>query len=281
MQKQTEKELMQKIQRDCLVDHSVKMDYPPVALSLGKKRIKTNDGDLDLPIPIGTYGNFSFVQAPPKTKKTFFISLLSSVYLSGSNNFGGDIKGHRTDQCLLHIDTEQGKWHAQRVFKRAIDMSAMDGSQCYYTFALREIGYKKRIEFIEYLLKSDNQNIGVLIIDGIADLVSDVNNLEESNGCIQKLMEWSSIYNLHIITVIHSNFGSDKPTGHLGSFLEKKAETQIQLEANTVNKEWVTVKCKRSRGYAFETFSFKVNDLGLPEVVGDLYDPLKENGKRY
>ena len=272
---------MQKIQRDCLVDNSVKMDYPPVALSLGKKRIKTNDGDLDLPIPIGTYGNFSFVQAPPKTKKTFFISLLSSVYLSGSNNFGGDIKGHRTDQCLLHIDTEQGKWHAQRVFKRAIDMSAMDGSQCYYTFALREVGYKKRIEFIEYLLKSDNQNIGVLIIDGIADLVSDVNNLEESNGCIQKLMEWSSIYNLHIITVIHSNFGSDKPTGHLGSFLEKKAETQIQLEANTVNKEWVTVKCKRSRGYAFETFSFKVNDLGLPEVVGDLYDPLKENGKRY
>ena len=281
MQKQTEKELMKKIQRDCLVDNSVKMDYPPVALSLGKKRIKTNDGDLDLPIPIGTYGNFSFVQAPPKTKKTFFISLLSSVYLSGSNNFGGDIKGHRTDQCLLHIDTEQGKWHAQRVFKRAIDMSEMDGSQCYYTFALREIGYKKRIEFIEYLLKSDNQNIGVLIIDGIADLVSDVNNLEESNGCIQKLMEWSSIYNLHIITVIHSNFGSDKPTGHLGSFLEKKAETQIQLEANTVNKEWVTVKCKRSRGYAFETFSFKVNDLGLPEVVGDLYDPLKENGKRY
>ena len=281
MQKQTEKELMQKIQRDCLVDNSVKMDYPPVALSLGKKRIKTNDGDLDLPIPIGTYGNFSFVQAPPKTKKTFFISLLSSVYLSGSNNFGGDIKGHRTNQCLLHIDTEQGKWHAQRVFKRAIDMSAMDGSQCYYTFALREIGYKKRIEFIEYLLKSDNQNIGVLIIDGIADLVSDVNNLEESNRCIQKLMEWSSIYNLHIITVIHSNFGSDKPTGHLGSFLEKKAETQIQLEANTVNKEWVTVKCKRSRGYAFETFSFKVNDLGLPEVVGDLYDPLKENGKRY
>jgi len=281
MHKQTEKELMQKIQRDCLVDNSVKMDYPPVALSLGKKRIKTNDGDLDLPIPIGTYGNFSFVQAPPKTKKTFFISLLSSVYLSGSNNFGGNIKGHRTNQCLLHIDTEQGKWHAQRVFKRAIDMSEMDGSQCYYTFALREIGYKKRIEFIEYLLKSDNQNIGLLIIDGIADLVSDVNNLEESNGCIQKLMEWSSIYNLHIITVIHSNFGSDKPTGHLGSFLEKKAETQIQLEANTVNKEWVTVKCKRSRGYAFETFSFKVNELGLPEVVGDLYDPLKENGTRY
>jgi len=282
MQNKTEQELiMQRIERECLVDNSVKMDYPPVALSLGKKYIKTKNGGQMLPIPIGTYGNFSFVQAPPKTKKTFFISLLSSVYLSGSNNFGGNIKGHRTNQCLIHIDSEQGKWHAQRVFKRAIDMSDLDGSQWYYTFALRQIGYKQRIDFIEYLLKTKVQNTGLLIIDGIADLVSDVNNLEESNRCIQKLMEWSSIYNCHIITVIHSNFGSDKPTGHLGSFLEKKAETQIQLEANTVNKEWVTVKCKRSRGYAFETFSFKVNDLGLPEVVGDLYDPLKENGKRY
>ena len=86
---------------------------------------------------------------------------------------------------------------------------------------------------------------------------------------------WSAKYNCHIMCVIHSNFGSDKPTGHLGSFLEKKAETQIQLEANTVNRQWVTVKCKRSRGYSFETFSFKVNEIGLPEIIGDLYDPLK------
>ena len=282
MQNKTDKKaLMKQIEADCLVDNQEKIDYPPVALSLGTKYIQTKEGGQMLPIAIGTYGNFSFVQSPPKTKKTFFISLLSSVYLSGSNNFGGDIKGHRKSQCLLHIDTEQGKWHAQRVFKRAIDMSDLDGSQCYYTYALRQIGFKQRIDFIEYLLRDKIMNTGLIIIDGIADLVGDVNNLEESNACVQKLMEWSSIYECHIITVIHSNYGSSKPTGHLGSFLEKKCETQIELEANTVNKEWVTVKCKRSRGYAFETFSFEVNDLGLPQIVGDLYDPLKDNGKRY
>jgi hypothetical protein len=266
MQNKTDqKALMKQIEADCLVDNQEKIDYPPVALSLGTKYIQTKEGGQMLPIAIGTYGNFSFVQSPPKTKKTFFIS----------------IKGHRKSQCLLHIDTEQGKWHAQRVFKRAIDMSDLDGSQCYYTYALRQIGFKQRIDFIEYLLRDKIMNTGLIIIDGIADLVGDVNNLEESNACVQKLMEWSSIYECHIITVIHSNYGSSKPTGHLGSFLEKKCETQIELEANTVNKEWVTVKCKRSRGYAFETFSFKINDLGLPEIVGDLYDPLKENEKRY
>ena len=267
--------LMQVIEDECLVQTSVSMDYPPVAISLGEKLIKSYKGNTLVPIPIGTYGNFSFVQAPPKTKKTFFISLLASVYLSGTNNFAGDIKGHRDGRCLMHFDTEQGKWHAQRSFKRVLDLANANGKDdlCYYTYGLRTIGFKMRIDFIEYCLQT-KKKAGLVIIDGIADLVGDVNNLEESNRCIQKLMEWSQKFNCHIVCVIHSNFGSDKPTGHLGSFLEKKSETQIQLEANTVNKEWVTVKCKRSRGYAFETFSFTVNEYGIPSVVEDLYDPL-------
>jgi hypothetical protein len=176
----------------------------------------------------------------------------------------------------LHIDTEQGHFHAQQVFRRVFDMHGGDDYGCYQTYALRTIGYKTRIEFIEHMLEK-NETVGLMIIDGIADLCSDVNNLEESNNVVQKVMEWSAKFNCHIITVIHSNFGSDKPTGHLGSFLEKKAETQIALESNTVNKDWITVKCKRSRGYPFENFSFKVNQYGLPEIVGDLYDPLKAN----
>ena len=267
--------IMQSIEEDCKINAREIISYPPVAISLGENLIKTKYGDMLLPIPIGTYGNFSVVSAPPKTKKTFLISLLASVYLSGSNNFGGNIKGHRENRSVLHFDTEQGKWHAQRVFKRVLDMNDSDYSKYYHTFGLRTIGFKQRIEFIEYCLEHKAEKIGLCVIDGIADLVSDVNNIEESNAIIQKIMEWSANYNCHIICVIHSNFGSDKMTGHLGSFIEKKTETQIQLEANTVNKEWVTVKCKRSRGYSFETFSFKVNELGLPEIVGNLYDPLK------
>ena len=60
-------------------------------------------------------------------------------------------------------------------------------------------------------------------------------------------------------------------SGHLGSFLEKKTESQIQLEKNTQNKGWVTVSCKRSRSFSFDDFSFKVNEAGLPEVVNTEY----------
>ena len=276
-QKQTEQQMyLELLEQECKVNTDEIIEYPPVALSMGETLVRTKKGDMLLPTPIGTYGNISFVQAPPKTKKTFFISLLASVYLSGKNNFGGDITGHREDKCLVHFDTEQGHFHAQRVFKRVLDMNSNNEVGCYHTYALRTISFKERIQFIEYIIAEKLKGqVGVVIIDGIADLVSDVNNLEESNAIIQKLMQWSAKHKCHIITVIHSNFGSDKPTGHLGSFLEKKCETQIQLEANTVNKDWITVKCKRSRGYPFETFSFEVNEFGLPIIVGDLYDPLK------
>ena len=267
--------LMELIAEECAIDTSSVMEYPPTALSLGEKTIQSKGGNITMPIPIGTYGNFSFIQAPPKSKKTFFVSLLASVYLSGGNNFGGKLKGHREGRCLMHFDTEQGHWHAQRVFKRVQDMSNTKEVGCYHTYALRTVGYKERIQFIEHCLEQNKGKNGLVIIDGIADLVSDVNNLEESNLCVQKIMQLSAKYDCHIVTVIHSNYGSDKPTGHLGSFLEKKTETQIQLELNTVNKEWITVSCKRSRGYAFETFSFSINEFGLPFVVGEIYDPLE------
>jgi len=261
------------IEKKCRVNTKELVLYPPIALSMGEVTLRTKNGAKIFPIPLGTYGNFSFVSAPPKTHKTYFISLLASVYISGSNRFGGDMRGFREDKCLVHFDTEQGKYHAQRVFSRVNDMAEIDKEEiCYHTFALRTIGYKTRIEFIDYYLKKQ-ENLGLVIIDGIADLCSDVNNIVEANEVVQRIMEWSANYNCHIICVIHSNWGSEKPTGHLGSFMEKKTETHIQLEKNILNE--ITVKCKRSRGFAFENFSFKINDFGLPVIVKEMYDPLK------
>ena len=275
-QQQTEHNmLMDFIVHDCKVDINEKIDYPPVALSYGEKLLKSESGDKLVPIALGTYGNLSVVTAPPKTMKTFFISLLASVYLSGTNIYGGNLKGHKGNGHLLHIDTEQGLWHCQKVFKRPLTMDSSINTNNYHTFGLRSIDHKMRIDFIDYYLENKINKPSLIIIDGIADLCSDANSIIESNALVQRLMEWSAKYKCHIINVIHQNYGSQKfGTGHLGSFLEKKAETVIALEANTVNKDWVTVKCGRSRGYSFDTFSFEVNDVGLPQIVNNIYDPL-------
>tara|TARA_R110000772_G_scaffold154939_2_gene265991 strand:- start:438 stop:1280 length:843 start_codon:yes stop_codon:yes gene_type:complete len=278
-EKETEQNmLMEFITETCYIDITKKVDFPPVALSFGEKVLKSDkkDGDTIVPIAIGTFGNLSVITAPPKTRKTFFVSLLASAFLSGSNIYGGQIKGHRGNGDLIHIDTEQSPFHASRVFQRPLLMDSNIPKNKYHTFALRTVGFKERLEFIEYYLKENIKEPSLLIIDGVADLCSDVNSIEQSNLLVSTLMRISTQYKVHIITVIHQNYGSQKlGTGHLGSALEKKAETVVSLEANTMNKGWVTVKCGRSRGYSFEIFSFEVNEKGLPTIVNDLYDPLK------
>ena len=257
---------MEVMEDDCFIDPTEKIEHPPVAISYREYSYKTKEGTEVYPTPIGTYGNFSFIQAPPKHKKTFLVSLLSAAYLGGqSKKFTGRLKGHRNDKCVIHFDTEQGRFHAQRVFRRALDMSGLD-SECYRTYGLRSRTFQERIDFIDYKIKYSD-NLGLVIIDGIADLVSDVNNIDEANAIVQKLMAWTEQKNIHIITVIHTNWGTNKPTGHLGSALEKKAETQIQIEKSELEQGLMNVRCRSSRNRAFDDFSFYVNTLGLPEIA--------------
>ncbi len=242
-----------------------KISYPPVAISCGTFELNNKE----YPIPIGTYGNFSFIHSEPKTMKTYFVSLLGSVYLGTTVVGGGQLKGHRGKRELLHVDTEQGTFHASRVFRRVAMLSKSNGN--YKTHALRQYSAQDRMGFIEWKL-SNMLNVGMLILDGVADIVNDVNDLKECNIAVQKLMEWSEKYNCHIIAVMHSNPGSERPTGHLGSALEKKAETQIILE-RTPNGE-IIVKCKRSRGYGFTPFTFELRK-DKPYVVGDYINALE------
>ncbi|QDP55115.1 MAG: hypothetical protein Unbinned8454contig1000_38 [Prokaryotic dsDNA virus sp.] len=273
----TLKEKFQQLSDQVFVDPKETVTYPPVALSYGYYKIN----DDYYPVPIGTYGNFSFIQAPPKSKKTFFVSMLASAYISGSTEYTGDIEGHRGDLNLVHFDTEQGKFHAQKVFKRVLHMAKADNTN-YDTYGLRVLSVQRRIEFIEMYLNLHGQDLGFMIIDGVADLVNDVNDIVESNNVVQKIMEWTQNYNIHIACVIHSNHNSEKPTGHLGSFLEKKAESQIQLKVNDNDNKLVKVICKRSRNFPFEEFNFEVDSFSYPRLVDKIDDLLKfNNGNKF
>ena len=170
--------LMQLLEEDANVDISEVIKYPPVSLSCGSYIDTDVEGnEIEYPIPIGTDGNFSFVQAFPKVGKSFFISLLVSAYQSGGNKYTGTIKVHRRGRKIIHFDTEQCKFHCQKVFRRPVIMNNLQTDDNYHTYALRPMTPTERVEFIDYILfdKFNDDKIGLVIIDGVADLLNDVN----------------------------------------------------------------------------------------------------------
>ena len=252
------------------VDVTKKLPFPPVAISIGEHTIKGNT----YPTPFGTYGNFSAIVGPSKSKKTFLKSLLLSRYLGGNSNiFSTSIKGHNQNKIVVDIDTEQSLWHSQNVFKRVSEM--VGSTESYKPYSLRSLGHTERLELIEFLIyESEFRNdIGVIAIDGIADLIQDFNNLVECEMVVQKLMKWTTERNIHIITIIHQNSTTSKATGHLGSFILKKAETVCNVK-NV--EESVNVTFNYTRGYPISEFQFQINSDGYPYISGEQLAMIEE-----
>jgi hypothetical protein len=112
-------------------------------------------------------------------------------------------------------------------------------------------------------------NIGLISIDGLADLVDDFNDLKESQRLINKVMKWTDDKQFHLTTILHSNYGSAKAVGHIGSSMLKKAETVCSV----VNDgEVVRASFTHTRGFPIEEFAYRVNSDGIPFLVGEYSD---------
>lgn len=255
----------QRIHDEHFIDIDEVLKPQPVAISIGTSNYKGND----YPIPFGSYGDFSCIVGASKSKKTFLKSMLLASYIGGdANQFSPDIKGHNTfGKYVLDFDTEQSEFHSQRVFRRVAEMVGVNPN-FYIPFSLRKLSANERLDFIDWIFTKSKYTgkIGLASIDGVADLINDVNDLEASNKVTQKLLQWSAQEQCHIITILHRNFQSKKPTGHLGSAVLKKAETVVFVENEG---EFTIVTPEYSRNQPFEIFSYGIDKNWLPYVVDD------------
>ena len=103
--------------------------------------------------------------------------------------------------------------------------------QTYHTFVSVPVSYTHLIGVIDYALRQ-KKGYGLVIIDGIRDLMLDINSTGESVEVINKMMEWSSKYDLHIHCVLHLNKGDNNVRGHIGTEMSNKAETVLVISKN-------------------------------------------------
>lgn len=215
---------------------------------------------------IATFGNFSASTGKAKSKKTFNISAMVAAAVTNTtvlNYRAGLPEGKRK---ILYFDTEQSKYHCHNVLERIYKLSGLsvkkDDPRLLF-WGLREYTPKLRIALIDYALRK-HQEVGLVIIDGLRDLMYDINNGKEATDVMTVLMAWTSVYDLHIHTVLHLNKNDNNPRGHIGTELENKAETVLIISKNLQNNSISEVRPMHMRDKEFSTFAFHIDDNKLP-----------------
>ena len=224
-------------------------------------------------------GNISAVCGEAKSRKTFLTSGLvasaMAIPYNKLNNFQIVDKNH--DLNVLWVDTEQGEMHVRKVVDRISEMTGaklggLPSEPRLTTLALRELSPHERKQRMYDAMRLMHYDL--VVIDGIADLQRNTNDLEESDALVTELMALSTLAQTHILCVLHTNPGSDKARGHLGSSLQRKAETVLFV--HRVGDVSV-VEPQFCRNEPFERFAFSINEEGIPEVCDTPGEEHNEN----
>lgn len=215
---------------------------------------------------IATFGNFSASTDKAKSKKTFNISAMVAAAVTNTTVLNYRACLPEGKRKILYFDTEQSKYHCHNVLERIYKLSGLsvkkDDPRLLF-WGLREYTPKLRIALIDYALRK-HQEVGLVIIDGLRDLMYDINNGKEATDVMTVLMAWTSVYDLHIHTVLHLNKNDNNPRGHIGTELENKAETVLIISKNLQNNSISEVRPMHMRDKEFSTFAFHIDDNKLP-----------------
>jgi hypothetical protein len=69
----------------------------------------------------------------------------------------------------------------------------------------------------------------MIVIDGMAEYISDTNDLEQSKDIAMYFMNLSETYSTAVIGIIHTNKNSNTERGHLGSEVQRKSDSVIRV----------------------------------------------------
>ena len=261
VKRKTDNEL-ENILSKSFIDVNIPIEKPPIILEINHGNQVNYDFKRLL-----TLGNLSCITGKGKSKKTFLSSIILSCFATDSitqHKFKSTLPENK--KMIFQFDTEQSEYDTYIVAKRIHAMSGGYKEQ-FGTFNLREFEPIDRIDVILKAINKFKENIGFITIDGIADLINDINDVVASIKVLTMLMKWTKTNNIHITNIIHQNKNDNYATGHLGSALIKKAEVVIGVEKDNVNKYKSNVTCQNIRGAQdFEDFSFYINEDGIPKI---------------
>ena len=228
---------------------------------------------------VGTFprGDIQAIKAKSKNGKSFVCSILAAS-LFGCKDFG--FESQEAEPSILYFDTEQNKRNTAKLARRVHALVGWDGKTNdvrFRAYSLRELDTDQRWPFI--LERVTARRPSMAIIDGIADLIDNFNDIDQSSTMIANLMRLSSSCDCCLTCVLHTNKAKDDSgmKGHLGTLLLQKASDVLEVKKNSDGAAFHVTETD-CRNTPINDFSFCINRDGIP-VTTETLKALKEQEK--
>ncbi len=228
---------LQDIIRESLIPQGVAVPKPDIVFGINN-------------VPVFTKRSISVLIGRAKSGKTTVTSWIASQSINKT------IK-------VLWIDTEQGLYYGSRTQDWILRMSGLTTSEYLQFYDLKIFNPNERVEMIEEIIKMFSPDL--VVVDGIRDLVFDINNPEQATNMVGYLMKWAEVYNCHILNILHQNKGNDHARGHLGTEMINKSESVIKVEQG--DDKLIVCTPEYTRSAPFKAFAFDRDEHGMPQLV--------------
>lgn len=243
-----------------------------------------------------------------KSGKTFFLSILMAACLTQKAlALERIVHTDLTDltDCkplrVLWIDTEQSQQSTQEILKDRIiplsekchtDSTDNTDSCCecnninntFFAFNLRGLGYEKRGKMVDVAIRAIKPDI--CIIDGIKDLMTDINDAVQATRIMEQLMALAKSQNCCIVCVLHLNKSEQDRNmrGSIGTELTNKAFEVFQCEMISEKDKTDTFKVSHTysrKQKMKERLYYRIDDEGLPEWCPDYQEQPRDDQGRW
>ena len=217
-----------------------------------------------------------------KSGKTFFLSILMAGALK--KRMLALERLCEEPLKVLWIDTEQSQQSTQEILKDRImplaNLESLDDTR-FYAFNLRGLGFDRRQKMVDVAIRVLQPDI--VILDGIKDLMTDINDAVQATLIMEHLMALAKDQNCCIVCVLHQNKSEQDRNmrGSIGTELTNKAFEVFQCETIDESETFkVTHTFSRKRRMK-RKFYYRVNEQGLPEELTNYQEQPRDTHGRF
>ena len=237
-------------------------------------------------------GDLTTITGPAKSGKTFLVSMLMACCVK--RRVLALERVREEPLKVVWLDTEQSRMTTKRILTERVGrMIATDNTdkaesaeketntddtdntddrerfpdEQYYVLNARGLTPKERVDMLELAIKTYEPDL--VVIDGTADMMDDINSGPDSTTLIQQLLGLATMHKCNITTIIHLNRTGERLNlrGWIGTVLVQKSYEVLNCE-KVMKTQTFSASLTFSRRYHLEQSLYYVIDQeGLPQMT--------------